>query len=149
MPEIIFPNTPPLPIVQQPNGEYTWVSNNPNEITEFSMSQKWYNVPTYGAHSYEAGRYISALNPGDLIGFRYGNERRGGGYSKRVSAIRKFQALNPTDPTSLLVDLRSGKKYTSTHLSKELYDNKKKVVFQTCIEKDGNKNWGRLFVITE
>jgi hypothetical protein len=113
------------------------------------MSRDWYDIPTYGAHSSNIGRYITALRVGDTIAFREGTPRRGGGYARKVSSIRKFQTLDPTNPTSPLVDLDTGKKYSSTQLSRELYDSPNKVLFQTCIEKDGNKNWGRLFVVTE
>jgi hypothetical protein len=149
MTKIVFPNSPPIPTVPQPSGDYAWVSKDSNALTEFSMSKDWYGIPTYGAHNYEIGKYISKLNIGDTIAFQEGTPQRGGGYAKKVTGVRRFQAERPRDYLSPLIDLDTGKKYTSTELSKEIYKNKKGTVFQTCIEKDGNINWGRLFVITE
>ena len=149
MSEIIFPDLPPIKIVPQPNGKYSWVSNDSNSFTEFSVPKKLYDTQYFLAHNTKAGSHLNEIKIGDVIKFRESNAGLGEHTERKVKEIRKFKALQPTNLKTPLVDLSTGKQYSVEDITKEMWTNNKQVVFQTCIEKEGDINWGRLFVIAE
>jgi len=62
-------------------------------------------------------------------------------------AVYQFQALQPTNPYSNFVDLETNQQLTATELFYRVYTGAHHLTFQTCIEKDGEYSWGRLFVL--
>jgi len=65
-----------------------------------------------------------------------------------VGEIQSYQALEPDSPYSVFRETdRSGKDLTSTDLFHRVYAKPHTAVFQTCIESNGDPNWGRYFVI--
>ena len=154
MPEIIFPDSPPIKIVQQPDGDYAWVSDDPNVFTQFSQADRKFGTAGFLAHSYGAGKQLFNLKVGDVITYidRMNGSKSLSDWAVRkikVKEIRKYQTLNPKDVLSPLVNLDSGERVKAEDTTDELYRNNKRTIFQTCIEKDGNPNWGRMFVIAE
>lgn len=66
----------------------------------------------------------------------------------RVIVSSDYQALDPENPYSDFIDAdQPGAQLTSGDLFKQVYTDQDRVVFQTCIDKNGNASWGRLFVI--
>jgi hypothetical protein len=96
------------------------------------------------AHNTLAGAEFSRLGIGDQIRLQVKNQ---GPQSYWVTEIRRFQALAPLSPYSDFVDLQNGSRYSASGLFREIYGSDNDLVFQTCLEKDGNPSWGRLFVI--
>jgi hypothetical protein len=64
-----------------------------------------------------------------------------------VTEILRYQALDSDDTATRLLDLESQASITSADLFNKVYSRPGQVIFQTCIKKDGNPSWGRLFVI--
>lgn len=69
----------------------------------------------------------------------------------RVTAAESYQALVPNSPYSDFVNLDdpTGKVITSSELFKHVYARPDTLVFQTCINANGDPSWGRLFVTAE
>ena len=55
-------------------------------------------------------------------------------------------ALEPNNPYSNFVDLSNNQVLNAVDLFMEVYANEGTVVIQTCIEKNGEPSWGRLFI---
>lgn len=133
-----------LRIVQQPASNPGFVSSEPEVVTEFSMAAN-YGTTGLLAHNTEAGEYFDDIKAGQNIVLVYGDGDLG--YYK-VDQIREFQALTPTSPYSSFVDLSAPDQTLSAeNLFYQVYQSDGNLVFQTCIERDGDLSWGRLFII--
>ncbi len=128
-----------LPVVQQPPGREDYVSPMNAEVTEFRMAQKAGSVGLL-AHNYLAGRHFFNIERGDLVFLAYGNRRV---ETFVVEEIRKYEELY----NGLYKDLETLQDYDARQVFHEMYGGERHVTLQTCIEKDGNWNWGRLFII--
>jgi hypothetical protein len=65
-----------------------------------------------------------------------------------VQEIRHLQAINPTSPTTSFLDLDNDNlKLTAKQVFMQTYGIKDRLVLQTCIAKDKELSWGRLFII--
>jgi hypothetical protein len=134
-----------LKVVQQPSGDSSYVSTASSEVvTQFGMASSYGSIGML-AHNYLAGKYFTSLSSGSKIIVIYGDGKT---VNYKVSAIRQYQALSPNSVKSNFVDLsKPDKTLTSSDVFKQTYGNKGALVLQTCISKDGNSSWGRLFVI--
>jgi hypothetical protein len=140
---IYVPNVLEMKVLQQPSGNAGWVSESDNTITQFGMASS-YNTTGLLAHNTHAGAEFFDLKIGQTVVVVKGN----GEISKyRVDAIHEYQALQPTNPYSNFVDLETNESLTATDLFYKVYTGSHHLTFQTCIEKDGEYSWGRLFVI--
>ena len=131
-----------LRVVKQVADNPGYVSPMNGTVTQFGMATQ-YGTTGLLAHNYLSGAYFSKLALGQEIDIVNGD-----GTIRRyaVTNIRRFQALNPSSPYSNFVDLEnSGAQLSSTDLFNQIYAGGK-VVFQTCINANGNWSWGRLFV---
>jgi hypothetical protein len=133
-----------LRVVQQPSSNPGFVSSEPDVATEFSMAAK-YGTTGLLAHNTEAGEYFDKIADGQEIVLVYGD---GDLNHYRVEQIRQFQALTPTSPYSIFIDLSAPDQTLSAEtLFYQIYQSDGDLVFQTCIERDGDLSWGRLFII--
>lgn len=92
------------------------------------------------AHDSLDGRFFSEIGIGDEVLYLDPELRR-----YQVTDVIEMQAVDPTSTTSDFIE--NGVTYTSLQVAERIYGND--LVLQTCIEKDGNPYWGRLFVIAE
>ncbi len=139
-------NTFAFPVVQQPAGQDAYVSDTPGVVTQFRSTAQYGTVGIL-AHNNLAGADFFNLKMGQTITLVEGD---GGTRDYRVSAIRHFQALQPESPYSNFVDLdQTQGQLTSGDLYNQIYTRPDQVVFQTCIAKNGNASWGRIFVIAQ
>lgn len=133
-----------LPVRQQPARKPTYVTSARNSVTQFGSAARYRTIGLL-AHNYLSGSLFFRLSFGQQVSIIYGDAtiRR-----YVVSSTRRFQALSPNDPYSTFVDLDNrGALLSSTRVFQEIYKRGERVVFQTCIEAEGNPSWGRLFVI--
>ena len=142
-----IPNAAPLTITSQPKGDYNYVSSEEDTVTQFSMPQEKGGSLAYLAHNTAAGKLFDQLKVGDMIGVKSDVPTTRGGYAKKVSSIKKYQAVNPRNPSSDFIDLETGERLTADALYKKMYTDAGNLILQTCISKDGDDSWGRLFVI--
>jgi hypothetical protein len=134
-----------LPVVQQPGSNAGFVSRQDNTVTQFSMAAQ-FGTLGFLAHNTLSGRYFPLLAPGQKIVLVYGD---GHLKSFRVAAARHYQAISPSSPYSDFKDLDTQQTLTAGGLFNDVYKRPGEIVFQTCIESNGNASWGRLFVIAQ
>ena len=134
-----------LNVVQQPSGNAGYVSTSGyNVVTQFGMASSYGSIGML-AHNYLAGSYFSNLSSGSEIFVIYGD---GSTVNYTVSEVRKYQALTPSSAYSNFVDLSNpSETLTSSDVFFDTYGTSGALILQTCISKDGNSSWGRLFVI--
>ena len=132
-----------LPVVQQPSGNAGYVSNTDGETTQFRMATQFGNVGLL-AHNHLSGRDFSQLAVGQEVRLVYGD---GKVEYFVVAEVLRYQALQPNSPYSSFSNLDKKETLTAEQMFKRVYFGDRHVTFQTCIEKDGELSWGRLFVI--
>ena len=131
-----------LPVVEQPANNPSYVANQSDILTHFALAER-YGTTALIAHNHHAGSEFFALQPGDRVNLLRKNREL---ESYWVTSIRSFRALRPTSPHSDFIDLQNGDRLTASELFLEMYGPGDRLVFQTCIAKDGSPSWGRLFV---
>jgi len=140
---IISPKSFSMPIIQQPAGQPGFVSNEPQKITEFSLTRQ-YGTTGLLAHNHLAGAYFSSLQENDLL-IMVNADKEYKFY--RIEKILSFQALSPNSPYSDFVDLDNPSRIlNATELFYEVYTNEGSLVLQTCIAQGNEPSWGRLFI---
>lgn len=140
---VTVPNLFSYDVVQQPEDNPYYVSSKRNMVTEFRLAQKYGNVGLI-AHNDLAGSLFSNLDVGQEIQVTYKN---GQIHRYTVNAIYRFQALEPNKTGSRFVDLGSKRVFSATEVFQQMYTGEPHITLQTCIDANGNKSWGRLFVI--
>ena len=134
-----------LQVIQQPDDNYNYVSTKPEVVTQYGLAAKM-GVVGLLAHNNLAGRNFFLLDAGELVTLVYGD---GSTLAIRVIALDRYQALDPDNAYSQLMNLADGNILDSTQAFKKYYTQENTIVFQTCISQDGNSSWGRLFVVAE
>lgn len=141
---VYVPGVLALRVLQQPAGNPGHVTGQPDSVSQFTLAARQGTLGLL-AHNYLAGEQFFALSPGQSVVIIRADGTR---ERFRVDAVRRYQALSPWSPLSAFVDLDNpGNRITAQSLFNALYGAPDQVVFQTCIEKDGNSVWGRLFVL--
>lgn len=133
------------PVIQQPANNAGYVSSLNGRLTQFKLASTYGTVGLL-AHNYLAGASFSQLKEGDIITLVYGNGRTS---SFMVTDIQSYKAQTPTSPYSNFTDLETNDFYTAEQLFKKVYAGEYRLTLQTCIEKDGDLSWGRLFIIAK
>lgn len=140
---VYVPNLLALPVVQQPYGSAGFVSSGHDEATQFRMAGNYGNIGLL-AHNYLSGKSFFELKVGDEVRVVHGD---GKVEVFIVAEVLKYQALQPHSPYSSFRNLEKEETLSAEAMFKRVYFGERHVTFQTCIEKDGNLSWGRLFVI--
>jgi hypothetical protein len=140
---VYVPNHFALPITQQPYGSPGYVSSENDTLTQFRMANQYGNVGLL-AHNYLAGQAFSELEVGDEVRLVHGD---GTVEYFVVSEILSYQALQPNSVYSSFRDLETDEVLSVEKMFKRVFFGDRHVTFQTCIEKEGNLSWGRLFII--
>jgi len=138
---LVVPGKFDLNVVQQPQGKYSYVDQ--------AMATQFQSATSYGslgilAHSRAAGKYFSSLQLGDVITVQFDDGRT---QLFRVSEIRLYQAAQPQSVQSYFIDLSDGSGHSAADVFSETFGRPGQLVLQTCIERDGQAAWGRLFVL--
>jgi hypothetical protein len=131
------------PVVQQPAGKPGYVSGTDGRLTQFKMASTYGTVGVL-AHNYLAGASFTQIKKGDIITLVYGNGRTS---TFLVTDILRYQAHTPLSPYSNFTNLDTDEFHTAEQLFKKVYAGEYHLTLQTCIEKDGDLRWGRLFII--
>ncbi|NPV75500.1 MAG: hypothetical protein HPY59_03905 [Anaerolineae bacterium] len=134
-----------LRVLQQPPDDPAFVSSIEGTVTQFSQAAQM-NIIGLLAHNFASGRHFFNLNPADRIHVIYGD---GSTKEYAVTAIFRYQALQPNNPSSNFVNLETGETLTATQVFIEMYSGEHHLTLQTCIEQDGIDSWGRLFIIAQ
>jgi hypothetical protein len=140
---VYVPNTLALPVIQQPTNDRYYVSNRNGEATQFSVASDYGNIGLL-AHNTLSGRSFSKLAVGQEIRLVYGD---GTVEYFVIKQILRFQALQPKSVSSSFRNLDRNEILSAGEMFNRAYAGERHLVFQTCIEANGNASWGRLFVI--
>lgn len=143
---VYVPGVLALPVRQQPNSQPDYVSRSQNEVTQFALPKK-YGSTGLLAHNYLSGSAFLQLQAKQDVVLIYGD---GSLEHYRISQIEAFQALKPDSPFSNFVSLTNfdqKQTLTSADLFNQIYTINHSLVFQTCIEKENEPSWGRIFII--
>ncbi len=134
-----------LNVAQQPINNPSYVNPSLGYATQFSLATK-YGSTGLLAHNYLSGALFFNLLLGQEVDVIYGDRliRR---YT--ISIIRHLQAISPLSSTSNFVNIDdpNSPQISNADLFYQTYGKGDRVVFQTCINANGNTSWGRLFVI--
>lgn len=140
---VYVPDVLALPVVQQPAGNFGYVSNTDGQVTQFGMASQYGNVGLL-AHNYLSGKVFSQLAVGQEVRLVYGN---GKVEYFIIKEVLKYQALQPNSPWSSFRDLKDDTVLTAEQMFNRVYAGERHVTFQTCIYSEGISSWGRLFVV--
>jgi hypothetical protein len=140
---VYIPGILAAPVVQQPSGMDDFVSPWQNIITQFSLASRQGSTGLL-AHNYLAGEAFELLREGQEIDLIDGS---GTVSTFTVTEILRYQALQTGSTTTRFLDPKSGATIASADLFSRVYSQPGQVIFQTCIQANGNPAWGRLFVV--
>jgi hypothetical protein len=141
---IYVPGVLALPVGQQPNDNASYVTRNPDQVTQFNLAEKYGTIGIL-AHNDLAGAGFAAIQLNQTAIVIYGN---GQDVYYQVAEFQKYQALSPTSTYSDFINTDgSGERLTASKLFSRIYGPGKRLVFQTCIEVNNDASWGRLFII--
>jgi hypothetical protein len=132
-----------LPVIQQPVDRPYYVSSLNGEATQFRMASLYGNIGLL-AHNTLSGRYFSKLKVGQEVRLIYGD---GSVQYFVIEKIWHFQALEPESVSSSFRNLDRYETLSAGEMFNRVYVGEWRLVFQTCIEAEGNMSWGRLFVV--
>jgi len=130
-------------VIQQPRNDAGFVSLEGQRVTEFGQA---FQSGSRGllADNKLAGSIFSSVGLGNIITVDYADNTH---EDFVVTRLRHFQALSPTSPYSNFIDLATGDFYTTRDLFDATYGLKGILILQTCIAKDNEWAWGRMFIV--
>ncbi len=140
---VYIPGILAAPVIQQPGGRDDFVSPWQNIVTQFGLASRLGSIGLL-AHNYLAGEAFELLEEGQEIDLIDG---RGIVSTFIVTQTLRYRALESDSTATRFLDLQSGNTIASADLFRKVYSQPGQVVFQTCIQANGNASWGRLFVI--
>jgi hypothetical protein len=140
---VYVPNVLALPIVQQPQDHPYYVSNRDGEVTQFSIASQYGNVGLL-AHNTLSGKFFAGLSIGQQVRLVYGDGRV---EEFIVANTLRFQASEPESISSSFHNLDRNETLSASEMFLRAYAGERHLVFQTCIEVNGNTSWGRLFIL--
>lgn len=132
-----------LPVVQQPESDFGFVSSQPEALTTFQLAEENHVIGLL-AHNYLSGRYFFDLSKGHIVIIIKGD---GSQRTYRVSERYHFKRLDPEIATSRYLDLTTRKRFTTRQVFNRFYRGEHHVTFQTCLEREGDPYWGLLFIV--
>jgi hypothetical protein len=142
---IYIPELLAAQVVRQPEGNIDFVSPWPNSVTLFGASSRFGSTGLL-AHNYLAGGSFSLLAKDHTVHLVHGN---GETSTFVVTEILRYQAIEPSNSSSTFKNLENGESLTASELFLKIYNRPGKIILQTCIEKNDNAVWGRLFIVAE
>jgi hypothetical protein len=134
-----------LQVVQQPQGDPAFIDRQEDTATQF-QSAALHGTIGLLAHNFLAGRHFFRLQSGQDLVLVYGDGRF---QHFSVSEIADYQRLTPTDLHSDFVELASNLQLSADQVFAKFYQRAQTLVLQTCIEREGNPDWGVRFIVGE
>ena len=135
-------------VVQQPIGDTGYVANEDGMVTQFQLAERYGVIGLLG-HVDRMGEYFHLLDTGDLVILVMGD-----GLLKlyRVVDKNEYQKLTPGSNWSNYRHTTTNEHFTTYQVFHNYYQTEKEtfpVTLQTCIDKNGNKTWGLIFISAE
>lgn len=143
---VYVPGVIALPVSQQPQNNAGFVTRNSDEVTQFSTARQYGTIGLL-AHNDLAGAEFYNIELDQYAIVVYGD---GSIEYFVIHDIQKYQALSPTSTYSDFINLANPQEQLSAgSLFSRIYGSGNRLVFQTCIEGNGDASWGRMFIIAE
>ena len=140
---VYVPGVMAFRIVQQPAEDAGFVSQKPGVLTQFGLVNQYHTIGLL-AHNYLAGSAFFDLEPGEKVFLIYGD---GSIQYYRIDHIDNFQALSPNSPYSSFREIgKSDGTLSVGTVFNRIYASGDRLVFQTCIQANGEPSWGRIFI---
>lgn len=98
------------------------------------------------AHNFAAGARFAWFQSGDLLFLVYGD---GKVVNYRLTGTLRYQAADPDNAASNLIDLADGRVQSADAVYRRVYTGAPHLVLQTCLSGNGDLKWGRLFLLAE
>jgi hypothetical protein len=131
-----------FPIVEQPPGKDNYVSRKSGLVTRFRQAER-YGVTGLLAHNYLAGKSFYDLDVGQEIWLLFGDDL----LLYRVESIHRYQRIRNRRSGDEFIDLNDGQILTTHEIFVQFYRGEPHVTFQTCLEREGELDWGLYFVV--
>ena len=142
---VYVPDVLALQVVQQPEGDTSYVSSQDDQTTQFATASQYGNIGLL-AHNYLSGKSFSNLAVGQEVRLVYGD---GKVEYFMISEVLRYQALEPDSQWSSFRNLDNDEILSAGQMFTRAYAGNRHLTFQTCIAAKGISSWGRLFVIAE
>ncbi len=139
---VYVPGVLAFPVLQQPANDAGAVGRQDDEVTQFRAAAA-NNVIGLLAHNTLAGAHFSDLKLGGEIRIVYGDGRV---EFFLVNQISRFKAIEPLSVYTDFTDVKSNIHYSTAEIFNMFYKGDYHVTFQTCVYKNGDASWGRLFI---
>ena len=140
---VYVPGVMAFRIVQQPADDAGFVSQQPDVLTQFGLVRQYQTIGLL-AHNYLAGSAFFSLEPGEKVILIFGD---GSIETYQIDHIDSFQALSPSSPYSSFKEIgKSSDTLSVSTVFDRIYASGNRLVFQTCIQADGEPSWGRIFI---
>jgi hypothetical protein len=139
------PDVLTLPVLQQPQKNPAYVSEENDTVTQFQSAAQ-FGVTGLLAHNYLSGELYYNIEVGQEVVIVMGD---GATRKYQVTGIYRFKKLSPDSLRSNLIDLSDGKTLTTSQVFSRFYRGDHKVTFQTCLEGEGKLNWGLTFIVAD
>jgi hypothetical protein len=131
-----------LQVIQQPLGDYSYVSNGEGFVTEFQNAGSHGSIGLL-AHNHLSGRLFFDLKLGDEVVIVFGDRHF---RTFLVTRISRYQRVERDNIRSDFIDLSNGERISSAQLFQRYYKGEERVTFQTCIEYGEILDWGLIFI---
>jgi len=139
---VYAPGVMALIVEPQPPNHSLFVTEKVGYATLFDRPLR-YNVTALLAHNTFSGIHFYDLELGDEVTLIYGD---GSVALYRIDAIEDFQKLEAGNPRSHYVELTTGQVMSTNDVFTRFYRNGPHLVLQTCLEHEGDYNWGVRFI---
>jgi hypothetical protein len=137
-----------MPVTTQPDNDDNFISTDDNVLTQYARPAR-FGVIAMLAHNYlNSGRSLLKLRPSQGILIVYGDGKI---VRYKITSVQYFEALDPHDVRSEFRDLNGpgGAIIGYDQLFEKIYTQSDHLVFQTCLEANGELSWGRVFISAE
>jgi hypothetical protein len=140
---VFSPDRLALLVEQQPPNHSLYVTDKAGYATQFSRPAR-YDVIGLLAHNTHSGILFYELDLGSPVYLAFGD---GAVSLYRVEDIQDFQKLEPWNSRSDYVELSSGQVLGTNAVYDRFYRNGHHLILQTCLEFEGDFNWGVRFIL--
>jgi hypothetical protein len=142
---IYIPGILALPVIEQPKTDRLYVSAQWDVLTLYQSAEEQGNIGIL-AHNYLAGGAFYQIPLGHAIWLVDGDDSV---RAYTVSHIQSYQRLKRSDAPDEYIDLETNRRLTSGQVFARAYGGRHYLTLQTCLERDGNPEWGLIFVVAK
>lgn len=142
---VYVPGVMALPVIRQPEGNSLFVSAKRNVLTQFSEANA-NGILGLLAHNFLAGSLFYSIDLGQDIWII---EEPGSFKHYRVSSIEQYQRIKKAGAPDEYIDLNTNEELSTGEIFSRYYAGEHHLTLQTCLEKDGDGDWGLTFIVAE